>query len=222
MSDHHDGLTRLRFYDGQRLSRRDLELEQHYHLDQHRRHAISHHTWGIALGLELTLDQGPVWVEPGVAVDGYGRTVTLAERRQPRITDVLSPAVDVLLYYDCRRSDDGRLWIEEPRLGFEPVADPHQGVGSVPEDAPADPEVRAARPLVDDPGVEWPIHLGRVLRGDDGKWAAIDPRQRVEAALLGSHLEHPADPEGMRVALEAGDGHGHGRDSTNWPAIRRW
>lgn len=213
MADSHDGLTRLRFHDGQRLTRRDLELEQSYHLDQHRRHAISHHTWGIALGLELTLDQGSVWVEPGVAVDGYGRTVTLAERRALTITELHAPAIDVELLYDRRAGslgggnhDENGRWIERSRLICVPVDDPRRPIRPVPCDAPADPEVRAAQPLCDDPALRWPVHLGRLLRGDDGSWVAIDPRQRVEAGLLGGHLEHPADPEGMRIALEPGRG----------------
>src|SRR5262245_12722876 len=74
--------TRVNYFSGQYIRLSELTDEQAYHLQIHRRHNLSHHSWGIVVGLELMLgeDQQPV-VLPGLAVDGYGRELLLLDRK---------------------------------------------------------------------------------------------------------------------------------------------
>src|SRR6185436_14669761 len=64
-------LTRVRFRERQPLRATDLNSEQAYHLALRRWHNVAHHGWGIATGLAL-VSEG-LLVQPGLAVDGYGR-----------------------------------------------------------------------------------------------------------------------------------------------------
>jgi hypothetical protein len=75
-------VKRLNYYEGEYLGAVDFEAEQEYHRDMRRRHNLGPHTWGIVTGLDITqfLNGGPnsevdVFVQPGVAVDGYGREI---------------------------------------------------------------------------------------------------------------------------------------------------
>src|SRR5437016_875517 len=74
--------TRVNYFDRQFIRLAELKDEQAYHLEIHRRHDLSHHSWGIVLGLEIIKEQdGRPGLRPGVAVDGYGRELLLLERR---------------------------------------------------------------------------------------------------------------------------------------------
>lgn len=75
-------IKRLNYYEGEYLGAVDFEAEQEYHRDMRRRHNLGPHTWGIVSGLDIAqfLNGGPnsevdVFVQPGVAVDGYGREI---------------------------------------------------------------------------------------------------------------------------------------------------
>jgi len=75
-------ILRLHYYERQFLGASDLEDQQAYLRDMRRRHNVGHHTWGIVVGLELVekpADGNPgavnVFVQPGMAVDGYGREI---------------------------------------------------------------------------------------------------------------------------------------------------
>lgn len=74
-------LTRVRFFTGQLLTATDLQQEQDYHLARYRRHNRFLHGWGIASGLDVSLDasNGAVTVEPGLAIDCAGNEIVLAE-----------------------------------------------------------------------------------------------------------------------------------------------
>jgi hypothetical protein len=72
------------FYEGQYLGADDLDASVVYHRIQQARHALGAHTWGIGAGLELrerALPGGDVDVTilPGVAWDGFGRTIVVLE-----------------------------------------------------------------------------------------------------------------------------------------------
>lgn len=68
------------FYEGQYLSADDLDTTVDYERFQLARHELGAHVWGIGIGLDLrerTLPSGNVDVSivPGIAWDGYGRTI---------------------------------------------------------------------------------------------------------------------------------------------------
>ncbi len=71
-------VLRPNYFQGQFLGAEDFAAEQRFHRDQQRRHVIGHHTWGIMVGLELVEREAEggvkeVFVQPGMAIDGYGR-----------------------------------------------------------------------------------------------------------------------------------------------------
>ncbi len=75
-------IERLNYYEGEYLGAVDFEAEQEYHRDMRRRHNIGQHTWGIVTGLDVAqfLNGGAnsevdVYIQPGMAVDGFGREV---------------------------------------------------------------------------------------------------------------------------------------------------
>jgi hypothetical protein len=79
-----DTIERLHYFQHQFLGAEDFEAQQAYHRDMRRRHNLGDHTWGIATGLELVERpaQGAgggvdVFVQPGMAIDGYGREILL-------------------------------------------------------------------------------------------------------------------------------------------------
>lgn len=72
-------VERVRYFERQFLDSADFIAEQAYHRDMRRRHNLAHHTRGIVVGLNLVerpnSAQTEVWLEPGMAVDGYGREI---------------------------------------------------------------------------------------------------------------------------------------------------
>jgi hypothetical protein len=75
-------LARPRFFEGQYIGAADLEQIVEYARIRQGQHLLAGHGWGIAAGLDLLERPGPagsveVWVQPGLAWDGYGRAVTV-------------------------------------------------------------------------------------------------------------------------------------------------
>lgn len=73
---------RPRFYEGQYLGADDLSALVTYLRTGEARHALGGHTWGIAIGLQLTEKSAPggdkrveVTLQPGFGWDGFGRAV---------------------------------------------------------------------------------------------------------------------------------------------------
>jgi hypothetical protein len=85
-------IERMNYYEGEYLGAKDFQAEQEYHRDMRRRHNLGQHTWGIVTGLELA--QAPnggqagsnvevdVYLQPGMAVDGFGREIVLLTQTQ--------------------------------------------------------------------------------------------------------------------------------------------
>lgn len=72
--------ARAIFRDEQVLRAADLSAEQAHRVDMRRRHNVAAHTWGIVTGLALSEDEhGVIYVQPGMAVDGYGRELRVPE-----------------------------------------------------------------------------------------------------------------------------------------------
>src|SRR5690242_14785662 len=65
--------ARVRYTERQILSAADLNDEQAYRLAAQRRHLAGQHRWGIVQGLRLQVVPGGFVIQPGYAVDGFGR-----------------------------------------------------------------------------------------------------------------------------------------------------
>ena len=72
-------VARVRYAEGQFLGASDFRAEQLYHRLAMRRHQLGPHTWGIVTGFELVEETDgefvDAFVQPGFAIDGYGRHV---------------------------------------------------------------------------------------------------------------------------------------------------
>lgn len=137
---------RPRFYEGQYLGAADLSTIVSYLRTAQARHALGAHTWGIAIGLQLTEKPAPggdkrveVTLQPGFAWDGFARPI--ANARPTRLDENLfadipfHPVLD-----DVTAGGTGRLvrvWLAydetasgNPPPGFETCAtdDQHRRV----------------------------------------------------------------------------------------------
>lgn len=73
-----EGPTRPRYFDGQLLTAADFAAEQEYLLERHRRHNRLAHGWGVAEGLEVSIEaQDELCIAPGVAFTVLGDELVL-------------------------------------------------------------------------------------------------------------------------------------------------
>ncbi len=218
MSQH--GVARVRYFEGQYLRRQDFTDEQDYHLAMRRRHNVAHHVWGIVRGLQLVLEQQSFFLQPGLAIDGFGRELVLTHRQAidgEAFANLRSDALDVWLLYDRQPSDptaagyhaaggsEGAAftrWREQPRVELSPrgvgAADPRRPSGVPPPDLEHAPD----RTPPDDPDSQWPVFLGRIRCGeknDEDAWGA-DLTGRPCAGLVAGRIESPWR-NGTRVEL---------------------
>src|SRR6185436_2147953 len=89
---------RPRFYEGQYLGAADLSGIVAYLRMAQARHALGGHTWGIAIGLQLTERSAPggqdrveVTLQPGFGWDGYARPIL--NPRPTRLNEDLFAAI---------------------------------------------------------------------------------------------------------------------------------
>ena len=82
MSDKNSSLKRLNYFHGQLLDIDEFRTEQSYFLEKLRRHNRYLHGWGIVNGLDVSVQDATVVVEPGVAIDCTGNEIFLAEKMQ--------------------------------------------------------------------------------------------------------------------------------------------
>lgn len=112
------------FFEGQYLGEQDLTALVTYFREQNARHALGHHAWGIAIGMELvesiaadgTLD---IFIQPGLAFDGYGRLIVVLEQTRldgAQFSGAVSGEVEVWIRYDEKQR-------EGVRKGFEVCSD---------------------------------------------------------------------------------------------------
>ena len=111
---------RPQFFEGQYLGADDLQSLLTYLGELIERHQLGSHSWGIAGGIDLVYQTSPqgsieVYLTPGIATDGYGRTIVVAE---PFALDAGSfagqPAglVNVWIRYDEAAGQDLRQGFE--------------------------------------------------------------------------------------------------------------
>lgn len=74
-------VSRVRYFPGQFLRRDDFDAEQTYHLQMRRRHNTEAHTWGIVCGLDIRRKDDGLFIQSGMAIDGFGRELILVEER---------------------------------------------------------------------------------------------------------------------------------------------
>jgi len=203
-----DRIVRVRYFDRQFLRPQDFTDEQTYHVAMRRRHNIGGHSWGIVHGLALTADSGPLAVQPGLAVDGYGREAAVIERMTvpplPPAPITGEVAHDIWLIYDRVGSDTAPSgyaacdagatafyrWQEIPGL-LVTEADDAVDADHPPGVPDGDLAFGAERtpPEQDQP---WPVLLGRVRRTGSGGGVTIDGSGRRYAGLVAESVVHPA------------------------------
>jgi hypothetical protein len=170
-----EGLQRVRYVERGPLSAADLAAEQTARLSGRWLHQIAEHDWGIVVGLAIDLDQRGLTIQPGVAVDGYGRELVL--------TDPLDISWE-------RWSDDSQPGQGEKNL-FDLLGDE------------PDPDRRADLWLLWDRRPEYLPTPGRSPLGpcQHSRWLEI-PRLRVLPA--GSKVEPMPDPVPQGGQADAG------------------
>jgi hypothetical protein len=123
-------IERLNYYEGEFLGAVDFEAEQEYHREMRRRHNVGQHTWGIVSGLDLVqISNGAktpggqtevdIYVQPGMAVDGFGREVIALSRTQ--LTQDLFAA-----YFDPNPAAPPKpmyVWISYAQVMLQPPTD---------------------------------------------------------------------------------------------------
>jgi hypothetical protein len=209
-------ISRVHYFERQFLRRQDFADEQAYHLLKQRLHQLGQHRpWGIVRGLELTLDAdcNPV-LQPGVAVDGYGRDLVWAFQQalpvqefDAKASDILDVWLDYNLvpgetappgYANCGDTSPGGAFyrIEELPILRLTVPNPAYPNARVPEGVLDDDlGFDATRIPPDEPTAFWPIFMGQVLRvrGKTGQpdQYSINPAGRPYAGLVGESVYHP-------------------------------
>ena len=217
-----NGIARVHYFERQVLRTQDFTDEQAYHVAMRRRHNIAHHTWGIVRGLELVVEEGNLFVQPGMAVDGYGRELILPER-QPLPTgafaDKGSNVLDVWLVYDRVGSDrapkgyagcgDGadvpfHRWQERPLIRLD-VPDPAFPDRRRPESVhEGDLDFDPSRTPPDDPQEDWPVFLGQIIRDptNPNQPYTVDLADRPYVGLVGEGVVAPSGRARVQIGAE--------------------
>jgi hypothetical protein len=188
-------ILRLHYYERQYLGAADLEDQQTYHRDMRRRHNIGDHTWGIVTGLELVAETDPgdsgavlMWVNPGMAIDGFGREIIALSRFQldPSLfaayasqgfhtvwISYLQESVDPPQagYSNCDASTQYGRIEETYQIVIDPKSPTHDDITVGGEDAqsstsditlPADLSTPYQEFPDDDTAPEWLVQIGKV------------------------------------------------------------
>ncbi|MBB5157049.1 hypothetical protein [Saccharopolyspora phatthalungensis] len=208
-----DPIKRVQYYDNQILRLRDFTDEQDYHVAMRRRHNISGHAWGIASGLKVTQDNNTVSIQPGFAVDGYGRELVLAN---PTEVEAIKPRTDSAFTYDlflCYQEtssdpapkefdpDQGPTrWTEEPVPYVRQVTKPSEPPN--PDQPPLVPpcdwsfDATCPPPRADK---KWPVFLARITTNPTDPQLTIDPGQRRYVRVIAAKVEHPTKTTAVKV-----------------------
>lgn len=211
--------SRVNYFDRQYIRLAELRDEQTYHLQQRRRHNLSHHSWGIVVGLDLLPDDGRPVVRPGLAVDGYGRELLLLNRAvcgREQFDRLGVRKLDLWLEY--------RLDLQTDRLapsecGKDGAATPYRateraevvvsrgGAGPDPHHPPGVPPTAFEEPLLatpDDPAQRWPVYLGRIEMtiSDEGEASfEIDTSARIYVGITAGVIDHPGNGGRVEIGL---------------------
>jgi hypothetical protein len=190
-------MSRSVFEDGRVLRTSDFVADQADHLKRHRLHNNSQHRWGIVAGLDIVNAAGELVVEPGRAVDGYGRDLELTSGRALDLRPFMErevEEVDVWLVYHQDRLDVAGDGVDRVSDGVQiELRDGQSADARRPPDVPST-DLDAPAPITtDDPRRRWPIFLGRIIRNSavaDGV-PTPDLSKRPYAGLIGATVHTP-------------------------------
>ena len=213
-------ITRVNYFERQFLRTQDFVDEQSYHVSMRRRHNIGPHRWGIVSGLELVVEEGNFFVQPGMAVDGYGRELILP-MRQPLSTSAFldkgSNELDVWLVYErkgsdappagyagCGNGEGGALfyrWQETARARLE-KHDPDFPDRRAPESiVAADLNFSPSRTPPED--ADWPVFLGQIVKDPTNQQPyAVNLADRPYAGLVGESVVAPSGRTLVQIGAE--------------------
>ena len=216
--------SRPRFRERQVVTAAELSREQGYLVGMRRRHLVGAHSWGIVSGLALAGLPDGFAVQPGVAVDGFGRELVVKQPLLIRPADVgqLDGSTDVwLLYgrvaatppvrgrYDCGPGRHSR-WREQPCVRLTEAREPLEPRGP-PGVTRTSLEYEPSAPPPDGNVPAWPVYLGRVTPPKPGESAHPGPRayhvdlsRRPYAGLVGESVRNPRGSEGLRLGGDEG------------------
>lgn len=202
-------LTRVTFRESQVLHAADLNGEGDYRRSLRRRHAAAAHGWGIASGLDLTVESSGFAVSAGLAIDGYGRALVAPEELfrewkppplpgqdpQSIFERLGGRAVDVWLQYDLQpagggHSDSRGRWEETARLCYTPgKGPPSERDGFDPRRPPggAAPAYKPHDEPPDSPARVWPVYLG-TLWLDATDAPQVDVSWRPYVSVVGQRI----------------------------------
>jgi hypothetical protein len=184
------------FERGRILQTSDFVDEQAYHIEEHRRHHRTLHVWGIAWGLRVFHLDGNLVVEPGSAIDGFGRNVILdrVHLLDLRSFDIAGiNTVDVWIRYAQVRTPGTDCRVD--LLGDSAEIDVTAAQDIDPRQPPgvtfADLALAATGPAPDNPSRRWPVYLGRVTRdlADPAAAPVIELDQRPDIGLVGATVQ---------------------------------
>ena len=207
-------LARIRYSEGQAVSLSSLQAEQQYLIGARRRHNLAQHDWGIVRGLALRDNFGSILVDPGVAIDGFGRELIVPAEvliAPGYLVQLDADSIAAFLVYSL--ADQPAC--NGPRTAEQALVRLMSGTAADfdPRQPPCAPVNRAPSPVAvppDDPAVEWPVFLGMILRDAPGATTFhVDtepPDVRPYAGLRGENIASPSGFTEVQVGAEkAGD-----------------
>lgn len=215
--------SRVNYFDRQFIRLAEMRDEQSYHRQLHRRHNLSHHSWGIVSGLDVVLEDDRPVVRPGFAVDGYGRDLLLLERAvygRDQFDRLATSRLDLWLEYRLDLSDDklapmecGETDADRRYRATERAQVVATRAGSLPDPRkpPGVPSRALDEPLLDtpdDPRNRWPVYLGRIVMSlpESGTPAfTIDTLNRVYAGVMAELIDHPGNASRIELGRTASD-----------------
>lgn len=215
-------LSRVHFREQQTLHAADLRDEQAYRLALRRMHDRLPHRWGIIAGLELKAQGRDAVVQPGLAVDGYGRTLLVLEPLAvpAEVLDGIeaNSSALTLRYSRVPEHPTGRgkwpcgfgqhtRWREETRLCLTPIPNGAQfDPVTLLEDLPTSTTSSVDAVALDDAHARWPVYLGRLTRTGSGTTASYeaDLSGRPYASLVGETVRAASKQVQMSVGRALG------------------
>jgi hypothetical protein len=189
--------SRVSFRERQLLRAGDLQAEQQYLLGLAGRHHVAPHTWGIVRGLSLSLQGNVATVQPGLAIDGYGRELAVFEAHRIPF-DRQRSSYYVYLYY-CERPKGACGQAPNPRfrdsaeVGISPTPWP------VPEGDPDLTLATAAGSIAD--AAPWPVLLA-VIKIRKNKISHVQYSHCVYTQLRAGSVYSPAGGAIVRIGAE--------------------
>ena len=114
------GTVRPNYFPGRLLTADDLREEQEYHREKHRRHLQMLHGFGVVDGLDVDVasDGATIAIEPGLAIDRYGREIVLDDLIVTPIPPDAPSPICVLVRYAERMVDP--VPVADVAAGTEP------------------------------------------------------------------------------------------------------